>query len=162
MLSSQTYSSKELWKEVKPLVRMYESENACLIFDDTIIEKPYTDENEIISWHWDHIKNRSVKGINLLTAFYHTESPIASEPLRVPVGFECIKKTEYYIDDKTGKETRKSPITKNEMMRAMIEQSVKLQHLKFSYILADSWFSSCDNMLFIHKLNKVFHYEQKK
>ena len=36
----------------------------ALIFDDTIQEKPYTDENELISWHFDHSKNRTVKGIN--------------------------------------------------------------------------------------------------
>jgi hypothetical protein len=28
-----------LWNEVKPLVRKYESEDACLIFDDTIIRE---------------------------------------------------------------------------------------------------------------------------
>ena len=28
--------------EEKKLVRAFEEENACLIFDDTIIEKPYT------------------------------------------------------------------------------------------------------------------------
>jgi len=37
-----------------------------LIFDDTIIEKAFTDENDLISWHWDHSKHRSMKGINLL------------------------------------------------------------------------------------------------
>ena len=33
-------------------------------FDDTIQEKPYTDENELIPWHFDRSKNRTVKGIN--------------------------------------------------------------------------------------------------
>jgi hypothetical protein len=156
MLSDQFYGSKDLWKEVKPFVRAHENDNACLIFDDTIVEKPYTDENDLICWHWDHSKNRNVKGVNLLTAFYHTEHADETYPLRVPVGFECVKKTERFIDEKTGKEKRKSPITKNEMMRAMIKQAVKLQHLLFHYILADSWFASCDNMLFIHNLKKFF------
>src|SRR5215469_14777521 len=70
MLSGQEYGSKDLWHEVKSLVREHETEDACLIFDDTIISKPYTDENEMICWHWDHSKNRNEKGINLLTAFY--------------------------------------------------------------------------------------------
>src|SRR5215510_13881172 len=69
MLSGQEYTSKDLWQSVKSLVRAYETEDACLIFDDTIIRKPYTDENEIVCWHWDHSKNRNEKGINLLTAF---------------------------------------------------------------------------------------------
>jgi hypothetical protein len=156
MLSIQSATSKDLWQAVKPLVRTYESEDACLIFDDTIIEKPYTDENDLICWHWDHCKNRNVKGINLLTAFYHTQSLTESEPLRVPIAFNCVKKTIRFHDEKTGKEKRKSAITKNEMMRSMVEQAVNNQHLKFRYVLTDSLFTSSDNMLFIHNLKKIF------
>jgi len=91
-----------------------------------------------------------------LTAFYHTQLPTETEALRIPVAFECVKKTVLYCDKKTGKEKRKSPVTKNEMMRTMVLQAVENQHLKFKYVLADSWFSSSDNMLFIHKLKKKF------
>ncbi len=45
--------------------------NGYLIFDDTIQKKVWTDENEIICWHYDHCKERSVKGINLLNALNH-------------------------------------------------------------------------------------------
>ena len=41
------------------MVRAMEQPDGVLIFDDTIQEKPYTDENELISWHFDHSKNRS-------------------------------------------------------------------------------------------------------
>ena len=64
-LSQQRFDSKTLWQLVKPMVRAIEDDDV-LIFDDTIQEKPYTDENELISWHFDHSKNRTVKGINLL------------------------------------------------------------------------------------------------
>jgi hypothetical protein len=39
LLSKQEFSSKNLWKEVKPTVLQVECEDACLIFDDTIQEK---------------------------------------------------------------------------------------------------------------------------
>ena len=156
LLSGKDYVSKDLWQEVKSLVREHESDDACLIFDDTVVSKPYTDENDLICWHWDHSKNRNEKGINLLTAFYPTQSSTESEVLRIPVAFECVKKTVRFTDSKTGKEKRKSSVTKNEMMRSMIQQSVESQHLKFRYILADSWFASSDNMLFIDKLHKYF------
>jgi hypothetical protein len=161
LLSGKEYCSKDLWHEVKPLVRSHESDDACLIFDDTIVSKPYTDENDLICWHWDHSKNRNEKGINLLSAFYHTQSSAESEALRIPVAFECVKKTVHYTDSKTGKEKRKSPVTKNEMMRSMIKQAVDNQRLKFSYVLADSWFASSDNMLFIDKLQKYFIMDMK-
>ena len=156
LLSGKDYGSRDLWHEVKSVVRSHESDDACLIFDDTIVSKPYTDENDLICWHWDHSKTRNEKGINLLTAFYHTLSSFSSEALRIPVAFECVKKTVRYFDKKTGKEKRKSAVTKNEMMRSMVEQAVENQHLKFRYILADSWFASSDNMLFIDKLQKYF------
>ena len=57
-LSSNEFNSKVLWQKVKPLVRKHQTEDACLIFDDTILEKPYTDENDMICWHWDHSKKK--------------------------------------------------------------------------------------------------------
>ena len=156
LLSGQEFTSKDLWHNVKPLVRSHESEDACLIFDDTIVSKPYTDENDLICWHWDHSNSRNEKGINLLTAFLHTQSATSPEALRVPVAFECVKKTVCYTDPKTNKEKRKSPVTKNEIMRSMLKDSIGKMRLVFRYVLADSWFASSDNMLFIHRLKKFF------
>jgi hypothetical protein len=55
--------------KTKKLIRQYENGEGCLIFDDTIVEKAYMDENEIICWYYDHSKGRNVKGINILTEF---------------------------------------------------------------------------------------------
>ena len=56
LLSTPAKTSADLWRVVKPLVRQVESDNGLLIFDDSIEEKPYTDENDLICWHWDHSK----------------------------------------------------------------------------------------------------------
>jgi len=69
-LSSKAFTSKDLWGQVKATVRQIEQENGCLIFDDTIQEKAWTDENEIMCWHFDPCKGRQVLGINLLNALY--------------------------------------------------------------------------------------------
>lgn len=65
-LSKQDYTSKEVWAQVKPLVREVETTDGVLILDDTVQERPYMDENELICWHYDHCVGRNVKGINLL------------------------------------------------------------------------------------------------
>jgi replicative superfamily II helicase len=62
-LASDVQTAKDLWRIVKPLVRKVQSNKAVLIIDDTIEEKPDTDENEIVAWHFDHSKNRSIIGI---------------------------------------------------------------------------------------------------
>src|SRR4030095_4936379 len=72
-LASSAKTSADLWRIAKPLVRQVESDEGILALDDSIEEKPYTDENELICWHWDHAKERNVKGINFVTAFYATE-----------------------------------------------------------------------------------------
>ena len=45
LLAHSDFNGKTLWQAVKPSVREHQTENACLIFDDCLIEKAYTDEN---------------------------------------------------------------------------------------------------------------------
>lgn len=153
-LSHREYSSKDLWKEVKSVVRKIESEKGVLIIDDTIQEKPYSDESELICWHYDHCSKRTVKGINLLNMLY------ASGDMKVPVAFELIKKP-LFCDIETRKEIRKSEWTKNQHMRQMLGVCQRNQ-LKFLYVLADNWFSSSANMKFIrYDLDKHFIFALK-
>ena len=72
-------------------------------------------------WHYDHSHQRTVKGINFLTSLYH------SQGVSLPVGFALIAKTEHYIDKKDGKEKRRSPVSKNEHYRTLLEQAVQNQ-----------------------------------
>ena len=138
-LSREDYDSKTLWQQVKPMVRVMEQPDGVLIFDDTIEEKPHTDENELISWHFDHSQNRSVKGINILNCVYHAGSAA------VPVAYELIRKPLVYRDAKTGRLKRKSEVTKNELMRRMLRVCQRNQ-LQYRYVLADSWFSARENL----------------
>jgi hypothetical protein len=142
MLSSPKKTSKDLWCMVKPKVRQVECPDGLMILDDSIEEKPYTDENEIVCWHYDHSKGRNVKGINFITTLYYAQE------IALPVAFEIVYKTEKYIDKKTGKEKRKSKTTKNEHARDML-QAVYKNKVPFKYMLADIWFASAENMRFV-------------
>jgi len=137
-LSSQEFTSKDLWGKVKATVRQIEQDNGYLIFDDTIQEKSWMDENEIMCWHYDHCKGRSVKGINLLNALYH------SADVSIPVAFEVVRKPHQLSDVLTRKVKRASAVTKNELMRQMIATCVA-NAIKFRYVLTDSWFASKEN-----------------
>lgn len=142
-LSKGDYDSKYLWKNVKPYVQelAWSGEPIVLSFDDSIEEKPYTDESELICWHWDHVFNRSVKGVNFLTALVEVQG------MRLPCAVEFVKKDRWAIDKKTGKRKRKSSKTKNEMFRDMLAQCHR--NFNFDYVACDSWFSSVGNMKFI-------------
>jgi len=62
----------------------------CSSIDDSIEEKPYTDQSELICTHFDHAQNRYVKGINLLNRFFFCTSSRSRPSNRL----ELIKKTE--------------------------------------------------------------------
>jgi hypothetical protein len=102
MLAGKKQDSAAWWQWVKPQVRKMQSGEEVMIIDDSIEEKPYTDENELVCWHYDHSKDRLVKGLNFITALYH------SQGLSLPGGFTLKAKTEHYIDKKDGKTKRKS------------------------------------------------------
>ena len=106
-LSRQELTDKDLWHAVKAPLRQVQTDQAVLIIDDTVEEKPYTDESELVSWHFDHVTNRKVKGINLVSALY------LSQDVSLPVAFHLIHKTERVTDKKTGEERWQSKQTKN-------------------------------------------------
>lgn len=150
-LAAEDYDSKQLWKLVKPTVRKIETHDGVLIVDDTVEEKPYTDENELITWHFDHTFGRNVKGVNILSLLYHNEG------VTIPVSFQPIQKTEVYTDTKTGRERRKSVKTKNEYYREMIKVAVIDNQIKCKWIMSDVWYSSNDNMEYLRfELKKHF------
>ncbi|GIV29926.1 MAG: hypothetical protein KatS3mg028_0992 [Bacteroidia bacterium] len=60
--------------------------DAVLIVDETIEAKLYTDENELICWHYDHSSGKHVKSVNMLTALYY------SKGISVPCGVEFVTK----------------------------------------------------------------------
>ena len=138
-LSGEVYDSRTLRQQVKPMVRKIEQPDGALIFDDTIEEKPHTDENEIVSWRFDHSENRTVKGINILNCVYRAQG------MTLPAAYEIIRKPIVFEDENTGRLKRR--------MLKVCQQN----RLEYRYIPADSWFSSKENLSFIHNgLGKEF------
>ena len=150
-LAQKELNSSELWRLVKPLVREIEDETSgVLIIDDTIEEKPYTDESELICWHYDHSQGRTVKGANLLSALYRVGE------VSIPVAFELVNKSEWVFNKKRGKWQRKSPQTKNELYRRKLATCAK-NRIESRYVLSDIWYASSENMRYIkEKLKKDF------
>ena len=82
-LNSADLGSKDLWKYNKPEIRKHERPvGGTLILDDSIEEKPFTDENEIVAWHHSHAKGRHIKGINILSCL------VSYNDVVLPFGYE--------------------------------------------------------------------------
>lgn len=150
LLRLSDFDSKSLWRYVKGPVRSQECADGALLLDDTIEEKPYTDENDVNCWHYSHAKGDVVKGINLLTCM------VRYGDFSVPIGYEVIKKEIQYSDIKTRQVRRKSEVNKNQLFRQLVQQAC-FNHVLFEWVLADNWFGSKANMEFIHdELQKSF------
>jgi hypothetical protein len=78
----------------------------------------------------------------LLNCLYHVDE------ISIPVAFELIKKPLEYWDLKTRKRKRASLVTKNELMRAMLQVCVQNQ-LRFRFVLFDTWFAAKENLCFV-------------
>lgn len=158
-LSQGFFTQKDYWKCVKPIIRRIEGDYGVIKIDDTIEEKPHSTENDIICWHHDHSKkgkDKNVKGINIVNFLY--QSPLGElDYISAPVAFEIIQKTEQWYDTKSKKNKRRSPVSKNELVRTRLLILLRLNKLKFRHILWDSWFSSAENFQFVHyELKKYF------
>lgn len=142
LLASEPKNSADLWKIVKSLVRAVESAEATISIDDSISEKPDTDENDIIAWHWSHSFERHVKGLEFLTAYYQVGD------VSLPIAFDLVEKNEAYVDSRTGKAKRRSPISKNQRYLMLLRVAVHNQ-VQFRYVLNDLWFASANNMKYV-------------
>jgi hypothetical protein len=151
-LASTYLDSKQLWKAAKPLVRQAEArqpaeEFAVLIVDDTVVEKPHTDENALICPHYDHSQGRYVRGLNLVTLLYQGHG------LALPIAAELVEKTQGE-SQADGQVRWRSPVTKNALLRAMLRQAQ--QQVRYGYLLADSWYASAENMHTVRELGHEF------
>ncbi len=151
-LAQDQLTQKDYWKLIKPVVRQVENADSVLAVDDFIEEKPHTTMNSLVCYHFDHKVGRSVKGINIVN--FLLVSDFDNEQVSIPVAFEPVFKPIIYTDSKTGKEKRKSEITKNELVRQRLKVLVSQNHVKFKYVTWDTWFSSAENMEFVVKIIK--------
>jgi len=143
-LHSADFGAKDLWLQIKSNVRASEEKTGgVLIIDDTIEEKDYTDENDIVCWHYSHAKSRHIKGMNIITCMARYND------ISFPIGYDVVKKDIPFSDLATKKQKRRASVTKNEMFQNMLRQAWQNKVL-FDYVLADNWFGSKDNMSFIH------------
>ena len=149
-LSSGEFCEKNFWLTIKPMLKNIQNNNACISVDDTIIEKPHTKENDVVSYCYDHTKSKCVKGVNLLSVTYKTSEA------SLPINYRVIRKNKISTDHDTNKTKKKSALTKNQHFRNMLK-TIKGNKIKYRYVLADSWFSSNENFKYIHNdLDKCF------
>lgn len=140
-LSKEDFDSSTLWTKVKPTVHLINHTTNVLIFDDSIEEKQYTDENDVICYHYDHVFWRNVKWVNILNCLLSSDE----HDINIPIWYSIVIKPEFSCDLKTKRVKRQSKETKNEMLLKLFDQAI-INQVMFTYVIYDSWFASNNTM----------------
>ena len=67
-LKNEKLTPSLLWDNVKELIE--KEENAYLIFDDTVIDKRYSEEIELTRWQYSGNEHGVIRGIGLISCIY--------------------------------------------------------------------------------------------
>jgi hypothetical protein len=113
-----------------------------LSIDDSIQEKPYSEVNGLVAYHWDHKAGRAVKGINFVSSL------LGDEQASVPLSMQIVEK-ELVYNEQSGEEKWQVLQSRNEIFRGMVEKLTRGGRV--DYVLSDSWYASKENMTFVVK-----------
>lgn len=131
-LSSEAFEPDDLWNHVKGIVAL----DACLIVDDTVLDKRWSPKNELVGWHWSGNEHKVIRGISLVN-------------LLATSGDDCIP-VDYRVN-----EASKGTKSKNEHFIDMLG-SAKQRGFEPQYVMADSWYGSLANLEYIQQLGWKF------
>src|SRR3989344_8943678 len=137
-LLEQTFEPNNLWRHVQTKVNLKSS----LIVDDTVLDKEWSPKNELVDWHWSGNAHEVIRGISLVNLLATKNDDC------LPVDFRVY-------------EGKKGEKNKNQHFLDMLCQAKK-RGFEPDYILADSWYSSLENMKQIKKLGWNFIFGLKE
>lgn len=132
-----------LWDNVKYQIQL--NENAYIIFDDTVLDKRYSQKIELTRRQYSGNEHRVIQGIGEVSCIY--VNPETNQ-------FWVID-YRIYAPDSDGK-------TKLDHVSDIVCGLVKHKHLPFCTVLMDSWYATQKLMLLIDDLGKFYYCPLKK
>jgi hypothetical protein len=140
-LLRETYSPQDLFNEAKTSLNLA---GGVLSVDDSVLDKPYSNNMAFVGHFWSGKHHRIVKGINLITLYY-----CDIEGRHQPVNYRIIDKSEEK--------------TKNEYFREMLAE-VLAWGLEPAYVTGDSWYGGITNLKEVrhHHLGFLFALESNR
>ena len=137
-LMEDDVSPDAVWKSVGHLVRR--SGKACLIFDDTVLDKRHSFKIELVRRQYSGNEHGVVKGIGVVNCVY----------ANLDTGEHWIVDWRVYDPDGDGK-------TKLDHVRDMFDAAIQGKSLPFRAVLMDSWYAAKDLTMHIDRAGKVFY-----
>jgi hypothetical protein len=142
-LRREKLTPRLLWENVKLLIQV--SKKAYIIFDDTVLDKRYSEDIELTRRQYSGNEHRVLRGIGVVSCVY----------VNPETGQFWVIDYRIYEPDEDGK-------TKLDHVLEMLKSLVYSKLLPFSTVLMDSWYATKTLMQYIDKLGKYYYCPLKK
>jgi hypothetical protein len=137
-LRDDKVSPSVVWLAAKDAIRY--TKNACLIFDDSVLDKRHSFEIELVRRQYSGNAHGIIKGIGVVNCLYVN-----------------LDTEEYWIIDWRIYDPDADGKTKLDHVREMFDNAVGHKNLPFHTVLMDCWYAAKEIMLHIDKAGKIFY-----
>lgn len=118
----------------------------CFVLDDSVIQRGRSKKVELLSFVYDHVINKTVRGFNLLTLGWtdgYSFIPVAFNMLASAKGDKRIADANPGIDKRTnGAKVRRDAIMKKTEAAIALIRSALAAGINASCVLMDTWFTN--------------------
>ena len=122
-LASKTYTPSDIWKETSVSVI---GKKGCILADDSVLDKSRSEKIELVNWQYSGNVHGTIKRIGVLNFVWTDGDTFTPFDYRI------------YNPPEDGK-------TKNDHFKDMLSLGKK-RGVTPEYVIADSWYSSLDNV----------------
>ena len=136
-LAQAKSTARQLWELVQPLLN--DTTEACMIVDDSVQDKRYSKQIELVRRQYSGAEGGLVRGIGVVN-LVHTDG---TEGGYYPIDYRI------YAPQADGK-------SKNDHFRDMLIAAVSNKGIQAKRVLFDSWYASLSNLKLVIRLGLVF------
>jgi hypothetical protein len=142
-LNSEHLNHEVIWEKVRGELQSHP--DACLVFDDTVLDKRFSSKIELVRRQYSGNEHRVIRGIGLISCIY----------VNPKSGQYSVIDYRIYDPDGDGK-------TKLTHVADMLEDAVYQKKISFTKVLIDSWYAAQKLMKLIENLGKIYYVPLKK
>ena len=143
LLGEERIPARALWRSVKKDIDFHPE--GYLLFDDTVVSKPYGKKIEPVRRQWSGSEKRVVDGIGIVTCVYVHPKTHA-----------------YWLIDYRIYDVDRDAKTKLEHLLEMLHNAHFVKRLPFRTVLIDAWYAAMNVMKTIEALDKVYYAPVKR
>lgn len=134
-LNREKATGRQIWELAKEVIK--DDETSYLILDDSVQDKRYSREIELVKNQYSGAEHGLVNGIGIVNLVHSDGSTYAPIDYRI------------YAPQQDGK-------TKNEHFRDMLVKAKTDKGIRANTVLFDSWYGSVENIKLIHRMGMMF------